>query len=129
MYFLACDQARSETTRKNLFIGAYGSAMVVEGSFPAFLPSLSLIACLRFLKRKENVTVRVTIPGVPEIQEHKVPFEAPKPADAMTYILNLSPCVIPRPGTLRVDYVFEDGHTESGELEVMAAQDYKASKW
>jgi len=128
VYFLVCDQARSETSNKSLYIGAYGSALIVEGSFPAVLPSLVLVGCLRAVKKKERIKVTIEVPGTDAVSDvHQV--EATGPLDTLTLNVNLSPCVLPLPGTLEVTFSFEDGGTIKRGLTVMTRNDYKAARW
>jgi len=127
-YFIACDQARQEANNKGFLIGTYSKALIVEGTFPAVLPSLSLVACVDLRKRTESFQVEVSIPGLPPIEREHL-AKATGPLDTATVILDLVPCVLPAPGTIKLNVKFADGNTETGDLEVVSRDEYKRRTW
>jgi len=109
-------------------VGAYGSALIVEGSFPATLRRLVLYACVRAEKPSEKVIIWVRVPGaVPERRELQVTPAGPM--DAMSLQFVLEPCNFAEAGELRVDFEFEDGHQETGRIDVLDRERYQQTKW
>ena len=127
VYFLACDQARTETSNKSLYIGAYGPTLVVEGTFPAVLPSLVLVGCIQAVRKKETIKIVVRVPGTDPI-EHDQQITSTSSLDAVTLNVTLSPCVLPKEGAIEVEYRFSDS-TEIRTLNVISRQEYKKRAW
>jgi hypothetical protein len=129
IYFLVCDQARSEANSKQLYIGTYSRTLIAE-SFPVFLPSLVLVASIRPVKRSEKLRVQITIPGLEAvIEQTDVTIEAKNPMDSATYHYLLTPCVLPSTGSLEARFTFEDGSFEIGRLDLVDQPTYKMAKW
>lgn len=127
-YFVACDQARQESNNKGFLIGTYSRALIVEGTFPAVLPSLSLVACIDVVQRVEDLDVEIVLPGLPPYRKtHKA--RAQSPLDTATIVFDIVPCVLPAPGRLELRVTFAGGGEERGDLEVVSREDYKSRDW
>lgn len=128
-YFLFCDQVREETNHKNLYVGAYGASMIIEGSFPAVLSSFVMVICLgpEGVGEQEKVVVSINVPGL-ETEPTTYPINRKNPYDSTTLNFSFSPFVIPSAGAIRVTVKFEDGHEEHAEMHILDRQAYEKAK-
>lgn len=128
LYFVVCDLARTEDSGKGLFVGVYGAAIIVNGSFPALLPSLALVACCRAVKPTEKVGIRLAFPGSDAIST-EMQTTAKHPGDTHTIVTQFIPCMLQAPGLISVEYSFEDGTKEGRSIQVMNAEERDKLTW
>ncbi len=125
LYVIFCDQARTEDTRKGLYIGVYGSTMIIEGDFPAFLASLSIAICIKPAAPREKMRVDVTMPGEEKSLSFEKEHQATHPDDSIVWMMNIAPFVCGRPGFVRVQVTFADGNKVEKSLRVMSRAEYQ----
>ena len=125
LYVIFCDQARTEDTRKGLYIGVYGGTLIVEGDFPAFLASLSIAVCVRPVSTEEKIRVSIQLPGEPNPHDFDKVHSASHPDDSIVWIINIAPFVCVKPGKVRVHVAFHDGSKIEKSLRVMSRSEYK----
>jgi hypothetical protein len=128
-YVLFCDQARLEQQGKGLFIGTYGSTMLVDGSFPVFLASLAIVVCVYPARQTESLRAQLFMPGFDEAITFDTGMKAKNRHDSLMWVLTVSPCVFKASGECRIVVRFEDGHEESGSLSVIAKATHEAASW
>jgi len=127
-YIVVCDQARIEDNGKTLLIGVYGTAVVVD-TFPAILPNLALLACMRLPKRRMKLRAAVRIPGVPEAVLQEISGQQDNKLGSFTCIINLSPCVLPEPGELSIEFSIDEEIFGRGRLDLLTKDTFKRATW
>lgn len=128
-YVVFCDQARVENNGKGLYIGAYSGTILVESSFPAFLSSVAIVACVRPVKQREQLRATLHMPGDSKPQTFETEYVSKNPGDSLSWILAISPCVLRAPGEMTFELEFEDGSKHKQKLQVMPASEFKANTW
>lgn len=128
LFTVFCDVVRVETSKKLLFVGTYTSAIIVDGEFPATLPSLCIASCVVLGRPSEQASMRLELPGA-EVLEAEVTLNQNSPGDSATNIIQLIPVVIPEPGHLRFRLKFGDGTTHEASIRVVGRKEHDSEKW
>lgn len=127
-FILFCDQIRHESSNKSIYIGTYGNAMLVDGSFPAVLPSFAVAISIDPPEDRpgpdEKVTVELEIPGL-ETQKVVHNVDRKHPLDSVTVHLNFVPFVVPKAGAVKARVSLPDGTNSESSIEIMTRQAYK----
>jgi hypothetical protein len=145
---LFCDDIRQEADGKFIFIGVYGSAMLVRVPFPVTLPKFAFGITFSQKRRlfEHDIGLRIFMPGdkddAPSIQadlraaaeavaaaEGAAPnFEDPteEPIVSVKASLILAPLTITSPGRIKVRIARRDDLIRLGTLAVMAAEPSQA---